>query len=319
VITVLCGGFGAARFLPGLQETVDDLCCVVNTGDDLEYLSLHVAPDVDSVLYALSGCFDEERGWGVTNDTFRCNSALARYSDDWFHVGDEDLALSLKRTAHMRSGARLSQAIAALADAWGLSARVLPMTDEPVRTIVVTEHGNLSLQAYVVAERGRPTVTGVVYDGLSSARPAPGVLQNIEAAELVLLAPSNPISSLGPILGLASVREVLQARAAPTIAVTPVVSAQPPATAPEKARAHVRAALMAARGLPHDATTVARLYRDLIQGFVLDERDAVEAPAIRASGLSVLLADTLSPPGPGRAQLACEIVDFARRLERPHP
>lgn len=314
MITVLCGGFGAARFLPGLRQVVADLCCVVNTGDDLDYLGLHVAPDVDSVLYALAGCFDEERGWGVRGDTFRCNAALARYGDDWFHVGDEDLALHLKRTALLQSGMPLSEVTATLARWWGLNARILPMSDDPVRTVIVSEEGRLSLQEYLVARQAAPEVTAVEYEGVSRARPAPGVLDALETADVVVVAPSNPVSSIGPILALPGVREALRRRRRHTVAVTPVVRQQQPVTEPERGRARVRAALMAARGLAHTPTAVACSYRGLIDGFVLDRRDASERDRIASFGIAVLLADTLAT-GAGRAELAADLSRFAATLD----
>ena len=314
MITVLCGGFGAARFLPGLHQAAADLCCVVNTGDDLDYLGLHVAPDVDSVLYALAGCFDEERGWGVRGDTFRCNAALARHGDDWFHVGDEDLALHLERTALLRSGRALSEVMAILTRRWGLDARVLPMSDDPVRTVIVSGEGRLSFQEYVVARRAAPRVTAVEYEGASRARPAPGVLDALETADVVLVAPSNPVSSIGPILALPGVREALRRRRGPTVAVTPVVRRQQPVTAAERGRARVRAALMGARGLAHTPTAVACSYQGLIDGFVLDRRDADRRDEIASLGIAVLLADTLAA-GTGRASLAAEVSRFAATLD----
>ncbi|MGH3319182.1 MAG: 2-phospho-L-lactate transferase CofD family protein [Nocardioidaceae bacterium] len=193
MLTVVCGGYGAARFLPGLVAANDDeLCCVVNTGDDLRYLGMHVSPDLDSVCYALAGMFDEERGWGVGGDTFRCNTALARYGDDWFHIGDADLALHLKRSALLAEGLTLTAATEVLTQAWGLPARVLPMTDGRVRTVLDTDAGLLGLQEYVVARAGQPEVRRVMYEGAHSASPAAGVLPALRDADVVLFAPQQP-------------------------------------------------------------------------------------------------------------------------------
>lgn len=323
MLTVLCGGFGGARFLPGLVAALgahQELTCVVNTADDLDYLGLHISPDIDSVCYGLAGEFDEERGWGVAGDTFRCNAALARYGDDWFHVGDTDLALHLKRSALLQQGLSLTEATRILAESRGLSARVLPMTDGPVRTMLDTDAGRLSFQEFVVAREAQPTVHAVSYEGAAGARPSPGVEEALRDAEVVLLAPSNPISSIGPILALAGIREVLQARRGPTVAVSPVVSGQPPGTPPERQRAHVRAALLAASGYAHRAAAVARLYADLVHGFVLDVRDAAEGDDVARLGSRVHLADTLAQDAAGRVALAKEILAFARPLSvsRPH-
>ena len=307
-IAVLCGGFGAARFLDGLRRVPGvELTCIANTADDLDYAGVHVSPDVDTVSYALAGMFDEQRGFGVIGDTFRNAEALRRYGWGWFAVGDVDLATCLRRTDLLRGGATLSEATADLARGLGLDAAVLPMSDDPVRTKVVTDEGRLAFQEYLVARRAQPKVLAVEHDGLSSARPAPAVLPALAAADLVILAPSSPVASLAPILALPGVRAAVAA--AHSVAVTPVVSGAPPATPPEQSRFRVREAFMASAGLAHTATAVAALYADLVDGFVLDERDAAEADGIRASGLDVRLSDTLAQ-GAGRVALAEAVLGF---------
>ncbi|MGH9000388.1 MAG: 2-phospho-L-lactate transferase CofD family protein, partial [Acidimicrobiia bacterium] len=249
-VTVLCGGFGAARFLSGLSRVGGvDLTCVVNTADDLDYEGLHISPDVDTVTYALAGRFDEDRGWGLAGDTFRNAEALRRYRSGWFAVGDEDLATNLARTNLIRAGATLTEATARVAAALGVQGRVLPMSDDPVRTVVCSAEGRLGFQEYLVHRRAGPAVEAVEHDGADTARPAPGVLGALAGADLVVVAPSNPVSSIGPILALGGVAGELALRADRTVAVTPVVSGAEPATAPEQSRARVRAAFMAARGL----------------------------------------------------------------------
>lgn len=310
-VTVLCGGFGAARFLTGLLPLVGDrLTCVVNTADDLEHLGLHVSPDVDTVCYALAGRFDEDRGFGLVGDTFGAMAALDQLGGPaWFGLGDLDLATHFRRTQLLADGATLTEATAVLAPALGVPAgvRVLPMSDDQVRTTVETPDGRLAFQDYLVKRRAGPQVLGVHADGVHAAQPAPGVLEALAAADLVVIAPSNPVSSVEPILALPGVRDAIQLRRRATIAVTPVVCGIPPSTAAEAGRAKVRAAFLAARGLDHTASAVAGLYQDLAGAFVLDERDAAEERAIRALGFEVILADTLAPPGPGR-------VDLARRV-----
>ena len=309
MLTLVCGGFGAARFLSGLREVVDTpLCCVVNTADDLEYAGLQVCPDLDSVLYALVGEFDEQRGFGRRRDTFRCNEELTRYGAGWFSVGDEDLALHLERTRLLQTGMSLSEVTAHIAAAWGSPARLLPMSDDPVRTVVRTDVGSLSFNDFLVRRRASPRVIGVRYDGIAQAAPAPGVLEALRDADVVLIAPSNPVSSVAPLLALPGVLQSLSDRRKPTVAVTPVVSGREPQTGPERVRAQVRAALMAALGLPHRATVVAGLYGQWLDGFVLDERDSAEQAEI---GVPVLLADTLAEPGPRRTQLARAVLEFA--------
>jgi len=301
-VAVLCGGFGAARFLDGLCRVPGvALTCIVNTADDLDYAGVHVSPDVDTVSYALAGLFDEQRGFGVVGDSFRNAEALRRFGLGWFAVGDVDLATCLRRTDLLRAGATLSEATADLARGLGLEAAVVPMSDDPVRTRVLTDEGRLAFQDYLVARRAQPKVLSVEHDGLDSARPAPAVLPALSRADLVILAPSSPLASLAPILTLPGVRSaVADAR---SVAVTPVVSGVPPATPPEQSRARVREAFLRSAGIPHTATAVARLYADMVDAFVLDERDAAEAGEIRAVGLNVLTADTLAT-GQARVALA---------------
>jgi LPPG:FO 2-phospho-L-lactate transferase len=315
-VAVLCGGFGAARFLDGLRRVPGlDLTCIVNTADDLDYAGVHVSPDVDTVTYALAGVYDEARGFGMMGDTFRNAEALRRYGFGWFAVGDADLATSLRRTERLRTGASLSEATAELAAALGVAAAVVPMTDDAVRTVVVTDEGRLPFQDYLVARRARPAVRAVEHAGLAGARPAPAVVPALAAADLVVLAPSSPLASLAPILALPGVRAALAT--VPVTAVSPVVSGRPPATPPERSRAHVRAAFMASAGLPHSATAVAGLYAGLADTFVVDEHDAAgEAGEIRALGLDVVAADTLAT-GAGRVKLAEAVLATARPPTRP--
>jgi LPPG:FO 2-phospho-L-lactate transferase len=308
-VAVLCGGFGAARFVDGLRRVSGvALTCIANTADDLDYAGVHVSPDVDTVSYALAGLFDEQRGFGIVGDTFRNAEALRRYGLGWFAVGDIDLATSLRRTDLLRAGASLSEATADLARGLGLDAAVVPMSDDPVRTVVVTDEGRLPFQEYLVARRARPKVLAVEQDGLATARPAPAVLPALAEADLVILGPSSPVASLAPILGLPGVREAVGQATA--VAITPVVSGVAPATPPEQSRARVREAFMASAGLPHTATAVAGLYAGIVDRFVLDGRDGAEADAVRALGLDVLLADTLAS-GAGRVAFAEAVLSLA--------
>jgi LPPG:FO 2-phospho-L-lactate transferase len=284
------------------------LTCIANTADDLEYTGVHISPDVDTVSYALAGLFDEARGFGLIDDTFRNAEALRRYGLGWFAVGDADLAHCLRRTDLLRTGATLSEATADLTRGLGLTATVLPMSDDPVRTKVVTDVGRLAFQDYLVARRAQPKVLSVEHDGLASAQPAPGVLNALSAADLVILAPSSPIASLAPILALPGVRSAVAS--ARSVAITPVVSGAPPTTPPEQSRFHVRQAFMESAGLTHTATAVARLYADCLNGFVLDERDASERPAIEGLGLAVTTADTLAT-GAARIDLAQLVLTLA--------
>ena len=312
-VAVLCGGFGAARFVPSVAGAAGEVCCIVNTADDLDHLGLHISPDVDSVCYALAGRFDEARGFGLVGDTFRVVDALARHGEGWFRVGDQDLAFSLLRTARLRRGVTLSEATARLAGDLGVDVAVLPMSDDPVRTVVHTDLGTLEFQDYLVRRRAEPTVRAVEYRGLASAEPGPRVLPVLRSADVVLIAPSSPVASITPILSLPGVVEALRDRSGATVAVTPVVSGRLPASAPERGRSAVRSAFMHSLGLAHNSVEVARLYASFLDGFVLDERDAEQAPQIEALGLRVLLADTLASRE-ARPALAEAVLRFAASL-----
>jgi LPPG:FO 2-phospho-L-lactate transferase len=317
MITVLCGGFGAARFLDGLRHRAnetEDLFCIVNTGDDFDYVGLRVCPDLDSVLYALAGCFDEHRGWGPVDDSFAAHEALARYGHDWFQLGDRDLALSLVRTARLAEGRSLSDVTSELCAVWGVRAQVRPATDEAVRTRVRTGSRWLGFQEFVVREQARPPIAEIAYAGAAGATPAPGVLTAIEHADLVVIAPSNPVSSFGPIHAIPGVREAIEGRRMPTVAVSPIVVNAEPRTDAERWRARLRAAFLEAAGLAYRPSAVAAAYRDLIDGFVLDERDLHEEGKVLAElGLPFLPADTLPPPG-GRTALAQAVIQFGSAL-----
>jgi LPPG:FO 2-phospho-L-lactate transferase len=293
---LLCGGFGAARFLAGRPPDIDgDLTCIVNTAADLDYGGLHLSPDLDTVVYALAGRYDFARGWGLVDDTFSNAEALGRFGEGWFGIGDEDLATHLHRTRRLQAGARLSEVTAGVASSMGVTAQVLPMSDDPVRTNVVTDDGRLGLHDWMVRQRAAPHVVRVEHEGAEEATPAPGVIDALTHADLVVLAPANPVSSIGPILALPGVHVVLVARVLPTVAIAPVVTGREPATERERFRAGVQEAFMMSRGLEHTAASVAGLYSGFASAFVLDFHDGHQQPAIEARGLEVILADTTAP------------------------
>ena len=270
---------------------------MVNTGDDEEFFGLSVSPDPDIVTYALAGIVDEERGWGVRDDTFRWLEAMRRFDHDtWFQIGDRDLATHLYRTRRLREGATLSQVAAELADRLGVRTRILPMSDDLVRTMVETDVGALPFQRYLVQRRARDRVLGMRFEGVEAARPAPGVLDALHDAEAILIAPSNPIASIGPILALPGVREVLQARQRRVAAVSPIVagrSLRPPA-----------AEMLAGLGHEVSALGVARLYTDVARIFVLDRQDEALGTEVRALGLEPAVADTVMREAEAKKALA---------------
>ncbi len=288
MITVLSGGVGGSRFLQGLVRIVppSEITVIVNTGDDDEFFGLYVSPDIDIVTYALAGLVDEERGWGYRGDTFHWLEAMARFGHEtWFHLGDRDLATHIHRTALLREGCTLSMVTEAVARALGVGTRLLPMSDHRVPTVVDTPAGRLSFQQYLVKRHAADRVLAVDFAGAQRAAPAPGVVDAIEGAEAIIIAPSNPIGSIRPILTLPGVRAALLAAKAPVAAISPVVAGrvfQPPADG-----------MLAGLGHEVSARGVARLYAGLADVFVLDQQDAAQADDVAALGLTPVVTDTV--------------------------
>jgi LPPG:FO 2-phospho-L-lactate transferase len=310
-VAVLAGGVGAARFLRGLQQHTDPrrLAIIGNTGDDEEFFGLHVAPDLDTILYTLAGRADPVHGWGVAGDTFACLGALGRLgAPTWFQLGDRDLATHLLRTAWLRAGRSLSAVTAALARAHGVGARLLPMSDDRVRTFVHTERGRLPFQDYLVRRRGRGRVRRIEIAGAARARPAPGVLAALGAADAIVLAPSNPLVSIGPILAVPAIRRALARRRAPAAAITPLVGG--------RALKGPLARMLRGLGLEVSPRGVARCYRGLVDVFVLDRVDARWAPAIGALGMRPVLADTVMRMPARAARLAALVLRALDDLRR---
>jgi LPPG:FO 2-phospho-L-lactate transferase len=287
-VVVLAGGVGAARFLRGLVQVVpaDEIVVIGNTGDDMWWHGLYIAPDLDTITYWLGGVADESRGWGIRGDTFTANEALGRVSDQsWFQVGDRDLATHLFRTGRLNAGAPLHVVTAELAAAYGVRSRILPMSDEPVETRLKTDAGDLHFQEYFVRERWQPAVREIYWTGLDRARPTPGIAEMLSSARALLIAPSNPIISIGPILRVPGMRELVQAVGARTVVVSPLIAG--------RAVKGPTVELMTAESVRADALGVASLYRDIAAGFVLDHEDAALTPAIAELGYRIAIRPTL--------------------------
>lgn len=305
MITVLTGGTGGAKFVGALKQLLParQLTLIVNTGDDLEWWGLHVSPDLDSILYVLAGMLSKERGWGVDGDTFECVEAMGRMgAPAWFRVGDRDLATHLTRTQLLASGRTLTQATAEIAAALGVQSRILPMSDARVETRVATPAGELSFQEYFVRERYRPEVRSVRFLGAEQAVPAPGVLEAIAHADAVVLAPSNPITSIGPILAVPGIRQALRETEAPVAAISPIVGGA--------AVSGPAGALMAAQGLPVSVAGVAQAYDDFLDLLIADERDASAAESLRKSGLQVHCINTIMKTAEDKAALAAAVLQL---------
>jgi len=295
MITVLAGGVGAARFLQGLVKEVppQDLTIIVNTGDDLELFGLHISPDIDIVLYHLAGLADEARGWGIAGDTFQTVEALARFGyPTWFRLGDRDLATCIHRSNLLSEGSTLSEATAHLARAFDIQARILPMSNEYVPTKVETEDGLIDFQRFMVERGAKDHVRRIHFHGIHDAQPAPGVLNAIAEANAVVIAPSNPLVSIGPILAVSGVVDALKEARARIAAVSPIVGG-----AAIKGPA---ANMLRDFGYEASAAIIAKLYADFLDVLVIDNVDAALAPEIRAlrllagrQGLDVVITDTI--------------------------
>ena len=305
-VVALAGGTGAAKLLRGLVRVVDpaDLTVIGNTGDDAEVWGLHVSPDLDTVTYALGGALDLARGWGRTDETFHCLDAMAALGGEtWFNLGDRDLATHLVRTRALRAGQPLSSITAELARCHGVAARILPMSDDPVRTRIETLDGWLDFQEYFVREKAQPPVRAVAYVGAERARPAPGVLDAIRDATMVLICPSNPVTSVGPILAVPGVVDALATTTAHVVGVSPIVAGAP-VSGPA-------GALMRARGLDVSPSGVAAAYAPWLSTLVIDTRDHDAEPALTARGVRTVVAETIMTDRASEVALARAVLAAA--------
>jgi LPPG:FO 2-phospho-L-lactate transferase len=307
-VVAIAGGTGAAKLLRGLAACVrsPDLSVIGNTGDDVEVWGLHVSPDLDTVTYALAGRLDVERGWGLAGETFRCLEAMAALgAETWFNLGDRDLATHLYRTERLRGGASLSAATAEVTRSLGVAARILPMSDDPVRTRVRGPEGWLGFQEYFVREKALVDVQEVAYAGAEVARPAPGVLEALAAADLIVVCPSNPVTSVGPVLAVPGITDALGAARAAVVAVSPIVGGA--------AVSGPAAALMRARGLPVSPAGVARAYAPWLDTLLIDHRDQEGAEAVRAEGARPVAADIVMTDRASEVALARRVLEAEAR------
>jgi LPPG:FO 2-phospho-L-lactate transferase len=306
MITVLTGGTGGAKFVDGLRRIVrpEELTVIVNTGDDLLWWGLYVSPDLDSITYMLAGKLSQERGWGMQGDTFFCLQALGQLGQPtWFQTGDRDLATHIFRSKLLADGKTLSEATSEIATRLGVTARVLPMSNSRVETRVLTPVGDLSFEEYFVQRWYQDPVESVRFAGASDAEPAPGVIEAIRSADLVLLAPSNPVTSIGPILAVPGIREALREKRARTVAVSPIVG-RAAVTGPA-------ATLMAAQGFAVSIAGVADYYRDFLELLVVDSQDASAAEELRKTSVRVHCTPTIMRKYEDRVALAKSVLEAA--------
>ena len=299
MITVLAGGVGAARFLQGLVKIIpeEEITVIVNTGDDIQLHGLHISPDLDIVTYTLTGIVDEEKGWGINQDTFHCLEMLKRYGHEtWFNLGDKDFATHIYRTYLLKQGLSLSEITNRISQALGLRLQIIPMTNDKFETRIVTDEGILHFQEYLVKRHAKGNVINVLFEGSEEAKPALGVIDSILNASLIIVSPSNPIVSIGTILSVNSVRDALRKTKAKVVAITPIVGGAPIKGPADK--------LMKGLGLEVSAYSVARLYQDFLDFFILDYADRNEKERIEQIGLQVIVANTIMKTQEDKVELA---------------
>jgi len=313
-IVVLAGGVGAARFLEGLVRVVSpaQVTAIVNTGDDMaDFLGLYISPDLDIVAYTLAGIVDAKRGWGIRGDTFRCLDMLRGLGlATWFALGDRDLGTHLARTAMLKQGWSLSKVTRVIAEALGVRCRLLPMTDQWVPTRVSTTTGWLHFEEYLVKRGAQDAIKGVVFEGVDKAVPAPGVLEAIRRAETLVIAPSNPIVSIGPILAVPGVRRALVEAVAPCVAISPIVGGRPVKGPADK--------FMAASGVEVSPRGVAQLYKDFVDVLVVDEQDRLQVVAVEAVGIRAVAEQTLMTSQARKTALARAVLNAAKTVKPAH-
>ena len=309
-ITCLAGGVGAARFLQGLVEIVPqkNLTIVVNTGDDLELYGLHISPDPDIIVYTLAGIVDEQKGWGIRGDTFSCLNSLKRYDvETWFNVGDKDLATHIYRTILLKNGATLDKVTKKIAKAFGLEAKILPMTNGKIIPQIITKTGKSHFEEYLVKSQAKDPVLNVLFEGRELADPAPGVLESLEETDGIIVCPSNPIVSIGPILAVKEVRKTLRETRSKIVAISPIVGGATIKGPADK--------LM--RGLGHEVSAygVAFLYRDFLDAFIMDETDTAYKSRVEKLGIRAVTTNTIMRTPQDKVKLAQLTLETLEEME----
>lgn len=307
-LIAIAGGVGGAKLAHGLAQILspENLTIIVNTGDDFEYLGLSISPDLDTVCYTLAGLANPTTGWGRVDESWQVFDNIAHLGGpDWFRLGDRDLGTHLERTRRLAKDDSLSQITRDFCKAWSVEHLILPMTDDPVRTIVNTlELGEVSFQEYFVHQRCEPTVSGFRFDGIENALPASGVIEAIENADAVVICPSNPWVSIDPILAIAGIKSACEPK--PIIAVSPIIGG--------KALKGPAAKMYRELGIEPSALAVAKHYQPILSGFIFDQVDAEMESKIKSLGMKTLVTDTIMTDPKGRHRLAKDVLDFVNNV-----
>ncbi len=308
-VVALAGGVGAARFLEGLVRVMspDELTIVVNTGDDMaNFMGLYISPDLDIVTYTLAGIVDPKKGWGIKGDTFQALEVLQGMGfDTWFALGDQDLGTHLARTAMLQQGWSLSEATKVICESLGVECRILPMTEKWVPTQIVTDVGLMHFEEYLVKRKAKDAVEDVIFDGIDGAVPSPGVLEAIEQAEIIIVCPSNPVVSIGPILAVPGIRQGIMKADVSCVGVSPIIGGKPVKGPADK--------LMEGKGIEVSALGVAQTYQEVVDVLVIDKEDQKLAPRIEELGINVVVEQTLMTTMARKKKLARTVLKAAKK------
>ena len=310
-IVALAGGVGASKLLLGMVQVMDprQLTVIVNTGDDIRLHGLEISPDLDIVTYTLAGIVNPETGWGIQGDTFSALERLTGYgAPPWFHLGDRDLATHIHRTEQLRRGRRLSKIAETIRRSLGVASRILAMSDQPVRTMIRTSRGWLNFQEYLVKHRAKPVVRAIRFQGCKQARPVPGVLEAIRSADAIVICPSNPLISIGPILAVPGIRAALRRRRDAVIAVCPIVGGKSLKGPSDR--------MMRQMGYQASAQGVARIYRDICSTLFIDRADKSQVGGIEALGVRAVVTSTVMKTLPDKTNLARTLLSYIVATER---
>lgn len=310
MITALGGGVGAAKFLKGLSAVIphSELNIIVNTGDDIDIYGFRVSPDIDTVLYRLSGFVDSRKGWGIENDTYSCLEFLSKMGyETWFRLGDRDIAVQIFKQRLRANGLSESEITKTIAEKLGIgNYSVIPMTEKPVETWIKTEQGDIHFQEYYIKHSMAPQVEDIFFKGIADAKPSAGIVEAIENSELIIICPSNPVISIGPIIKINDIRQALVETKAKVVSVSPLVSGRPLKGPADR--------LMKALGMEVSSTQIAKIYDDFLDLMVIDHRDCQEKQKIETLGVDVLVTDTVMSNDAKSEQLSRTILDYFNAL-----